>query len=155
MRWSRQNLPTEAVVALPPVYVHPLIMFRVIAHRAVFVTQKDGGEATFDAGFAAKWLARMDLIAGPMPRIAHDSWTDLVAGPLPPEIDEDTRVSWNKYRVRPLLSAYRDLAAERLMALFREEHVTHAICERGTICERAFSVLYADTAYVAVQLEDR
>lgn len=128
-RWARANLPPTARVSMPPYFMHPLVGFRTSAYRSTLVTFKDGGESTFDDGFARAWMERMSSALGGPPE-------------LPPR---RSSAFWGSLwgRVEQFLRPAR-ARVERQAARFG---VTHLLCERHRCGPLPWPKVYEDGAF--------
>tara|TARA_R110002096_G_scaffold77896_12_gene183571 strand:+ start:79160 stop:80938 length:1779 start_codon:yes stop_codon:yes gene_type:complete len=131
MKWCRDNLSNEVLVAIPPVMFHPLASFRVVAKRRPFVTWKDGSEAAFSEAFAEEWKARITSITS----------SDVLA-PLPPG---------NAFM--PFLGKldtagreFQELDEARLRTLRDRYGVTHVLRNSDSAALH-FPLLYEDSKY--------
>ena len=128
--WARTSLPVDAVVATPPFFLHPLGGFRFRTGRSLFVTHKDGGEATFDDGFAKVWWDRMTA----------------VLGSIPPAGEKERDGFFRRWR--EMHHRYNEGDEVRFRALRTSFGVTHVLCPRNVKCgSLAFPVVYEDVAW--------
>lgn len=129
MIWARTNLPHDAVVATPPFFLHPLGNFRFRTGRSLFVTHKDGGEATFDDAFAREWQSRMTAVLGAIPPVGETERNGFF-------------VRW-----RQMHQLYNEGDEVRFRAL-RRLGVTHVLCPREVTCgSLRFPIVYEDAAW--------
>lgn len=113
MRWAAAALPESALVAIPPGFLHPLVSFRLVARRRIFVSWKDGGEAFFSDAFADTWRARMERVGG-----------EGVTRAFPP----GTIDFWEwTARTEEAVRAFHALSEDQVRTLARDEGVTHVI----------------------------
>ncbi|WP_426753812.1 hypothetical protein [Myxococcus sp. Y35] len=116
MAWSREHLPEDAVVAIPPYFTHALISYRYGARRQVLGTYKDGSEVSFSMTFLRQWQERMEALCGCQP---------FDVAPGTPEL-----LAWFSSQ-EAVLSGYRTADAARFRELARRFGATHAVVERS------------------------
>ncbi|MCB9705132.1 MAG: hypothetical protein H6711_24860 [Myxococcales bacterium] len=131
MTWAADALPEDALVAIPPGFLHPLVSFRLVARRRIFVSWKDGGEAFFSDAFADTWRARMERVGG-----------EGVTRAFPPGTIE----FWEWVaRTEEAVQGFHALSEDELRALARDEGVTHVV--RRADQPLALPELFADRGY--------
>lgn len=132
--WSRDNLPADAVVAIPPYYYlgHvPLVNFRWAAGRQVLATLKDGGETTFSLSYFEAWRQRME---------------DQIGRPLDFKIADDFGQHRNDW-IKRVVADYGTADAARFLKLASRYGVTHAITEVGAAVQPDLPLVYQDDRY--------
>ena len=132
--WCRANLPTDAVVAIPPYYYlghAPLLNFRWAAERRVLGSLKDGGETTFSLSYFEEWRRRME---------------DAIGHPLDFRIPDDFRHHQNDW-VEQAVADYGTADAARFRLLAARYGVTHAITEVGAAVHPDLPIVYQDDRY--------
>lgn len=141
--WARHGLPADAIVAAPPFFTHPIGGLRIRARRSLLVTFKDGGEATFDPVFAARWIERIRAISGETGRSIGD-------------IGDGNKSRDPFARMATLRARYDAGDAARFLELQQRYGVTHVICQRTSACgELGFPVVYEDQAWRVFQMPAR
>ena len=135
MRWIKTSLPKDAMLVGPPVMSHPFTMLRLYGERAVVMTYKDGGEATFDRAYAGEWLRQLEAVSGVAPT------------------DTDTPRNVERWllgvRVRNLGYASADRA--RFLMLRERYGATHAIVASNSKVD--LPVEHEDAGWKVVRIE--
>jgi hypothetical protein len=137
MQWAEATLPADAVVAVPPGFIHPLVNLRVVGERAIFATWKDGGEAFFSAAFAATWRARIERVGG-----------EGVTRSFPPG-----PISFRRWidRTNEAIDNFNHQPAPEFRALARDYGVTHVI--RDARAPLDLPEIYSDRAFRAYRID--
>ena len=135
MAWSRQHLPSDAVVVLPPFFGARDVAYRYGARRATFTTFKDGAEGSFSLAFMRDWRARMEALCAcrPFERLAAREdrpWLDRVR-----ELRETIRMG------------YREADAARLRGLAARYGATHAVIEAKAPPPLELPLVYSDDEF--------
>ena len=137
MVWSRDALPDDAVVILPPVMSSSLGAFRYFARRRAIGIWKDGGEGTFNYRFQLDWERQLRDITG------IDTDITVPAGP----------VKWHQYsgwRGQANMS-FRQMPTEHFLDVATTYGATHVV--RDSSADRLLlPVLYADDQYVLYRI---
>jgi hypothetical protein len=136
MAWSRQNLPPDALVVLPPFFQETDVAFRFGAQRATFTTYKDGAEGSFNLAFMLDWKQRMEALCA--------------CRPFEPLAAKGDGRPWYQ-RVESmhavLREGYRSADATRLRGLAARYGATHAVVEADVQRPPDLPLLYADEEY--------
>lgn len=132
--WSREHLPTYAVVATPPYYYlgsAPLLNYRWAAGRSVLATLKDGGETTFSLSYFNEWRHRLE---------------DEIGHPLNFAIPDDFRGHPDDWVIQAVAD-YGTADRARFQLLASRYGVTHAITEVGAKVQPDLPLLYRDDKF--------
>jgi hypothetical protein len=136
MYWAREHLAADAVVVTPPFFVHPLANFRFHARRSLFVTHKDGGEATFDSAMARSWYERMEAVTGGIPPLRR--------------VPTGVLARW--LEMHRLYDAGDET---RFRGLRRRYGATHVLCGTAVACASLkFPIVYEDAAWRLFAIDD-
>jgi hypothetical protein len=139
MEWGREHLPEDAVVVVPPYFLHPLVSLRYASRRALFATWKDGSESLFGEAYAREWRERLTALTGGSPALD-----------TPPA---DRRFPYRQWRARvaEAQAAYRRGREERFLGLRDRYGATHVVVEAGGP-ELKLPRVYADSAFQVYRL---
>jgi hypothetical protein len=133
MRWARQHLPPDAVVAIPPYFQESLTSFRYGAARPIVGTYKDGGEASFSLTFMRQWRERMEALCD--------------CRPFDPAGRKNLSFEGALTIPEQVLDGYRKADAARFGMLADRFGATHAVIEVGKAREPDLPLEYADEEY--------
>ncbi len=132
MAFAKKSIPKDALVAIPPSMMHPLVSFRLMAERRIFVCWKDGGEVVFSEKFGETWRERIVAVSSPE-----------AVRPFPPG---DIPFSDWTARVGQVMDMYQGLNREQLLALHSDFRVTHAV-RPVTAAPVDLPIAYEDRAF--------
>ena len=137
MQWSRDNLPVDALVFIPPYMDEVVSAFRYFARRRAMGAWKDGGEGTFDLDFQLAWGRQVRDITGIGDRIR------VPAGP----------VFWLHYVawLDGARESYHRMPARHFLDVARKYHATHVVREAWSP-RLSLPVAYEDDEYVLYTL---